>query len=147
MLMGVLAACGGSSDSAKSVDLNTVLTGVNTAFGINDMKVLSSTDDLSRYYQINADDVKSFAAEFSTDASNYTEVVLVDAKDAAAATNIKAKLDDRINKQLSDAKSYHPEQVAVIEACSTQQAGNIVYLVISDKFNDIVSNIKGALGQ
>lgn len=146
MLMGVLAACGESADnsgSASSVDLNTVMTGVNTAFGISGMKTV---DDLNRYYQIDPADVKSFAAEYSTDSSNYTEVVIVDAKDAAAAANIKAKLDERLQKQLSDAKSYHPDQVAVIEACSPQQAGNVVFLVISDKYNDIVNNIKGALG-
>ena len=150
MLMGVLAACGessGNSGSTPSVDLNTVMTGVNTAFGIGDgMKVLSTTDELKRYYQIEAEDVKSFAAEYSTDAAVYTEVVIVEANDSAAADRVKAKLDERRTKQLSDAKSYHPEQVAIIEACSTQQAGNIVYLVISDKYSDIVNNIKGALG-
>ncbi len=147
MLMGVLAACGGSSNSGASVDLNTVMTGVNTAFGMSDMKTVSSADDLNRYYQVDKNDVKSFAAEMTTNSSLYTEVVLVEAVDSAAADRVKAALDKHLSTQLSDAKSYHADQVALIESCSAQQAGNYVFLVISDKFNDIVNNIKGALGK
>lgn len=141
MMAAALTACGGS----KSVDLKTVMTGVNTAFGLNDLKTLENAEDLNRYYQINTEDVKSFAAEHSTNASVYTEVILIEAKDATAAGNIKTQLDAHLATQLGDAKSYHADQVAVLEACSTQQVGNYVFLVISDKFADIVSNIQGAL--
>ncbi len=142
MMMAALTACGGG----KAVDTKAVMETVNTQFGYTDLKVLEDTDALNRYFQINPEDVKSFAAELSTTASQYTTVVLVEAVDADAAGRVKSALDAYLATQLNTAKSYDAEQVAMIEACSAKQAGNFVYLVVSDKFADIAGVIDGAIG-
>lgn len=142
LMMAALSACGGG---AKDVNLSTVIETVNSQFGYTDLKVLEDTDALNRYYQISADDVKQFAAELSTTASQYTEVVLVEAVDADAAGRVKTQLDAHLGTQLNTAKSYDAEQVAMIEACSTKQVGNFVYLVVSDKFAEVTGVIDTAL--
>ncbi len=141
MLTAVLAGCGG----AKEVDLNSVVSNINSQFGLSGLKTLEDTTALNRYYQIDPADVKQFAGELSTTASQYTEVVIVEANDSTAAQNIKAKLDAHLDTQLNTAKSYNADQVAMIEACSTKQSGNVVYLVVSDKFGEITGVIEAAL--
>ena len=142
LMVGVLSACGGS---AKAVDLKTVMNDINSKYGLTGLKTLESVDDLNRYYTINTADVKQFDAELSTAASQYTEVVLVEANDQTAADNVKKQLETHLAGQLSNAKSYDAGQVAMIESCSVKQAGNIVYLVVSDKFSDITGAVEAAL--
>lgn len=141
LALAMLTACG----SAKEVDLKAVMNDINTQFGFSGLKTLESADDLNRYYMINTEDVKQFAAELSTAASQYTEVVLVEAVDQTASDNVKKQLEAHLNTQLSNAKSYDAEQVAMIESCSVKQSGNFVYLVVSDKFGDISGVIDAAL--
>lgn len=143
MMAAVFTACGGSS--AKNVDLSSVLGTINSQFGFEGLKTLDDTSALNRYYQIDEADVKQFAGELSTAASQYTEVVIVEANDADAAKNVADKLQAHLDSQLNTAKSYDADQVAMIEGCSVKQNGNFVYLIVSDKFNDINSVIEAAL--
>ena len=140
LVVSMLAACG-----AKEVDLKALMSDINTQYGISGLKTIDDTDNLSRYYQINADEVKQFAAEMTTAASQYTEIVLVEAKDEKAVANIAALLTAHKNAQLNNAKSYDADQVSMIEACEVKQTGNYVYLVISDQYSDIVATIEKAL--
>ena len=142
MMAAVFTACGGS---AKNVDLKSVLDTVNSQFGLEGLKSLDDAKSLNRYYTIGEDEVKQFAGELSTAASQYTEVVMVEGNDADAATKIAAALQAHLDSQLSTAKSYDADQVAMIEGCSVKQAGNYVWLVISDKASDINGVIEAAL--
>ena len=142
LLVGVLSACGGS---AKAVDLKAVMSDINSQFGLTGLKTIETVDDLNKYYTINTADVKQFAAELTTAASQYTEVILVEANDQTAADNVKKQLETHLAGQLSNAKSYDADQVAMIESCSVKQAGNIVYLVVSDKYSEITGAIEAAL--
>ena len=140
MMTAVLCACG-----AKEVDLNDVMTSVNAQLSADGLKTIEDTDGLNRYYMIGADDVKQFAAELSTTAKQYTEVILIEAKDANAASNIMTQLNAHLSTQLNTAKSYDADQVAMIESCSVKQNGNYVYLVVSDKAAEINGVIEAAL--
>lgn len=164
MMTVVLAACGNNAqntesttapadagsttapaDTGSSVDLAAVLNNVNSQFGLDGLKVLEDAKALNRYYQITEADVKQFAAELTTAASQYTEIVIVEAVDSTAAQNIKGCLDAHLDSQLNNAKSYDADQVAMIESCSTKTSGNFVYLVVSDQAAAIEGVIEGAL--
>ena len=158
MLTAVLAACGGdakdtdtdstaaaAADTGSAVDLGAVLSDINSRFGFEGLKVLEDTKALNRYYSISDADVKQFAAELTTTASQYTEVVIVEANDDASAQNVKNQLQAHLDTQLNTAKSYDADQVAMIEACSPKQKGNFVYLVVSDQQSEIDSVIEAAI--
>lgn len=136
----LLAACG-----AKTADLSAVMSDVNSQFSLSDLKTLETADDLNRYYQIDAAGVKQFAAELSTTASRYTEVILVEGTDANAAADIKTKLEAHLASQLNNAKSYDAEQVSMLEGCSVQQSGNFVWLVVSESSSAINAIVSAAL--
>lgn len=142
LVLAMFTACG----AKKNVDLNTVLNDVNSKHGLASLTKVEDTSGLNRYYKVAAEDVKQFAAELTKSASEgYTEVILIEATNADAAGKIKDLLETHRQDQLGDAKSYHPEQVNMIEACSAKTSGSFVWLVISDKQADINADIEKAL--
>ena len=141
LIAALLAACSG----AKSVDLKAVMDDVNSAYGLSGLKQIEDTDSLNRYYQIPADAVKQFAAELTTEKSNYNEVILIEAADQNAADTVTQQLNTRLNNQLSNAKSYDAEQVSMIEACEVKTNGNFVYLIVGDQHAEIEAAVEAAL--
>ena len=141
LILAICTACG----SKKSTDLKALLDEINTAYGFSDMKTVEDTDSLNRYYQVEADSVKQFAAELPASSKDFNEIILIEAVDENAAAQIKTQLDNRLRSQLSNAKSYNAEQVSMIESCETKQNGNYVYLVIGDKHAEIENTVAEAL--
>ena len=141
LMLAVLSACSKTED----VDLNKVMETVNSTYDMGELKSIDSKQELHRYYVVEEDDVKQFAAEFSAANGDYNEVILVEAVDKDAAGRINEALANHLRLQLRDAKSYHPEFVSMLKACEVQQSGNFVYLVINDRYDEIVSTISEAL--
>lgn len=140
LILSVFAAC-----NTKTVDLNAVMDNINSNYALGDLKVVEDTDGLHRYFQIEADSVKQFAAEISSSAKNYSEIILIEAVDQSAADTIKTQLETHLNLQLGNAKSYDAEQVAMLEACNVEENGNFVYLVIGDNHEGIEGIVETAL--
>ena len=141
LILALCTACG----SAKNIDLKQVMDDVNSTFNLTDMKTIDDTDSLNRYYQIGADSVKQFSAELPSSASDFNEIILIEATDSSAAADVKTQLDARLNSQLNNAKSYNAEQVSMIEACEVKENGNYVWLVIGDQHDEISAAIEAAL--
>jgi hypothetical protein len=142
LIVCTLAACGGS---AKEVVLKDIMNDINSKYGISDLKVLESASDLNRYYNIAEEDVKQFAAELTTAASQYNEVILVEAVDADAAGRVATMLNNHLDAQVNTAKSYDQDTLAMVESCKVVTKGNIVYLVIGDKADEKNKDIDAAL--
>ena len=141
LILAVFTACG----SAKSADLKALMNEINTTYGLTNMKAVEDAESLNRYYQVDPESIKQFAAELPSSSKDFNEIILIEAADETAAAQIKTLLDARLRSQLSNAKSYNAEQVAMIEGCETKQNGNYVYLVIGDKHNEIDNTIAEAL--
>lgn len=129
----MLTACSGGAD----VDLATVFDDINTQFEITDLTVIDDISKLNRYYMIEEDKVEQYAAEFSAESSVFTEIVLVEAVDEAAASEIATLLNNHYQSRLSEAKSYNPESVKMLESCSVEQNGTYVSLIIDERAQEI----------
>lgn len=142
MIVCSLAACGGDNGgSSASVVLSDLLNEINTQYGISGLKVLESASDLTRYYRIDEADVKQFAAEMSTSSSQFTEVIMVEAADSAAADRIVTQLNNHLDTQVNTAKSYSKEFLDMIESRKVEKSGSYVYLVISENADAIEKTI------
>ena len=141
LVLALFTACG----SEKTVDLKALLDDINTTYGFTDMKTVDDVESLNRYYQVDAESIKQFAAQLPASSKDFNEIILIEAVDANAAGQIKVLLDARLRSQLSSAKSYNADQVSMVEACETKQNGNYVYLVIGDKHDEINATIEEAL--
>ena len=123
----LLAGCGGA---AKSADLSAVKDSLAAQFKLDEMMALSQ-DDLLDMYGIKPDDVKQYAALIARSSTSADEILLFEARDADAASRLKAQLDKRYQAKLNEAKDYLPDEYAKIAACKVAQSGNYVSLIVS----------------
>ena len=133
LLSLVLSLCMLTACGTADVDLKTVFDDINSQFGITDLTVIEDASKLNRYYMIDESKVEQFAAEFSAESSVFTEVVLIKAVDEAAASEIATLLNNHLQSRMSEAKSYNPESVAMLEGCSVETNGVYVSLIIGEK--------------
>ena len=145
LIVGALSACGGQSGQTANVDLKGLLDSINSQYSLNDLKVLESASDLNRYYSIDESSVKQFAAELTTSASVFSEVIIIEANDSSAVSDIAAKLESHLDAQLNTAKSYTQDAVAMLESCTVAKNGNFVYLAIGDNAEGISGMIEAAI--
>ena len=102
---------------SSEVDLAALRTQILTDCGITD-SVNVETDALNNLYGITADQVASSASFNATSGAAFPqEVVMIQAVDASAASDIAAKLESRLNTIAETAASYDPTSLELAENC------------------------------
>lgn len=154
LLCSILCACSGSKTTetttsvesiSNNVDLQGILSSINSKYGLSDLKQVDEAKKLKRYYSIEEDDYNQFAAEFASDASTYNEVVIIEAKDSQTADKIATLLNNHLDSQISDAKSYSPESEEMLSKCKVSTYGNYISLVIGDDAESIQKEIEASV--
>lgn len=131
ILSAVLCACSGGKK------LSSVYDEITKQVELKDMLVLTTTDQLDKYYGIAADDVEDFAGCINSTGVDQEEIIMIKAKDDAAATRIKEALQLRYDTKLAQNKDYNPEQAEIIQNCSVEQDGLYVSMIISSNADRI----------
>ena len=159
MAAAVFAGCGGNNTSASKadtasadatsaesgVDLTAVLDKINTENNLSLEKV-DTTKKLKRYYGIEEEDVKQYAAEMDkSDTNAPVEIVLVEGVDAGAADRIESALQTRYDSVLNTYTSYTPEKVDMVKACKVTKDGKFVSLIIADNADAMVSTFQSSI--
>ena len=140
MAVAVFAGCGGS----KSADLNGALDKINSTYSLQ-LKKLESKDDLQKYYSIKPESVKQFAAEIDSNNNAPVEIIMIEATDANAATEIETALAARYNSINSQYGSYTPDKLDMVKACSVTKDGNFVSLIVAENGPEMVKVYKEAI--
>ncbi len=125
----VLAFAGCSDSSAKDVDLNEVLTKINTDYKISGMQEITDKEELCSSYRLESADVAAFAAEIEKNGLN--EIVLIKAADSDAAKRVEEKLNERLTSKSNEIASYSPENYAIIKTCEVAANGNYIRMIIA----------------
>ena len=128
LCLSIFAGCG-----AKEVNLADLMDKMNSEYSVDATKY-ETKDDMYKYYNINADDIKQFAAEVGksdTDSKN-TEVVLVEARVETALTN-------RYNSIFQQNASYSAEELDMVKNCKVTKDGNFVTMIIGEKASDMLT--------
>ena len=132
LCLSIFAGCG-----AKEVNLADLMDKMNSEYSVDATKY-ETKDDMYKYYNINADDIKQFAAEVGksdTDSKN-TEVVLVEATDSDAASRVETALTNRYNSIFQQNASYSADMV---KNCKVTKDGNFVTMIIGEKASDMLT--------
>ena len=144
-LCGLLTACGSKTETANDVDLTGFYNALAEQYGWgDDMMDLDGEmlemdeNDMLDVYGIQAADMKQFAAAVNTSGIDCDEVVLVEAKDADAASRVKEALDKRYQAKLNETENYLPDEYAVIKTCSVVMDGNYVAMIVAPNAADLV---------
>ena len=160
MAVFVLAGCG-SKDSPEVIDttngtsnlslqalenkdLSQVMNTINSAYSLS-LKTLESVGDLKKYYSINPDDVKQFAAEIDSNNNAPVEIVLVEATDSKAADSVEKALTQRYNSIVSQYTSYTPEKLDMVKACKVTKDGNYVSLIVAENGPEMLQTFRDGI--
>ena len=138
MAVSVFAGCGGGKN------LGDVLTSTNSTYNLS-LKTLESKDDLKKYYSINPDSVKQFAAEIDSNNNAPVEIVLVEAVDDSAATEIEKVLAGRYNSIISQYASYTPDKLEMVKDCKVSKDGNYVSLIVAENGPEILKTFQDSI--
>lgn len=126
------AACGGE----KTIDLAAAKEAI-----VNDLQVEGAlelpAERLEGLYGITADQVKSSACFITMGGTFPDEVVMVEAVDSSAASDIAKKLGARLEEIKSQSQNYDAENFALLEKVEVLQKGNYVALFISPKTQEM----------
>ena len=138
MAVSVFAGCGGGKN------LGDVLTSINSTYNLS-LKTLESKDDLKKYYSINPDSVKQFAAEIDSNNNAPVEIVLVEAVDDSAATEIEKVLAGRYNSIISQYASYTPDKLEMVKDCKVSKDGNYVSLIVAENGPELLKTFQDSI--
>ena len=149
LVMSISVFSGCSSSNEKAVDnfkLSSVLAKINEEYpdAVKGLTQLKETSDLTRYYEIEDDEVKDFAAEINTDSSKAAlEIVIVKTE---KTDDVKSKLNIRYQAILSQYASYSADQLKMAKEGGVETTGDYVYLVVAEDSKGIMNIIEDNLG-
>ena len=138
------ASCGGAGDSGekteapKAVDLVAIKNEMITQLNIESPIDLDN-DKLLNQYGIAAETVKSSGSFIVLTGVFPAEIIMVEAVDEAAAKDIEAKLQSRLDGLKQQSQSYDAESYAIASACEVEVEGNYVALFFSEHNEGMVS--------
>ncbi len=157
----LLAACG--QPKAAEVNIDTVVGDITAKYALSDgFLFTSSSDKLGEYldddlilgYYGDAADVPDFSKIESycvyIDESNvdvYTDVGIFKMADTSYADTFIEYLRARIDDKIAEAQMYPTRDIPTLEASVFAVYGDYVYYVCSTEVQNIVSDIRTALGQ
>lgn len=136
----LLCACGAPA-SGPSAPIGEILADILEEANISEALPVSA-DSLSSLYGISADDIDECACCVTMNGVFPDEVIIIKAKDDAAAKRIEDCLASRLSEVMIQSKSYDAESYAVAQKCHVVKNGLYLNLFISakhEKMNEVYS--------
>jgi len=147
MFICVFAGCGSSGNSdSEDVKLSSVISQINKEYpdSVEGLTELKDKSDLTRYYEIEEDEIEDFAAEINTDSSKAAlEIVIVKSDDVK---NVESKLNIRYQSILSQYASYSADQLKIAKEGGVKTSGDYAYLVVAENSDGIFEIIEDSIG-
>lgn len=150
-LMVLAAGCGSESGEdglcRQAIDAAVEKLGDNTeldttaAYGED-----TYSDNFERLYNFSQDMVSDGVIAYSASGSAADEISLVKAADSKDVSKIKKYLEARLQQRLHDFQSYMPEEAGKIENGRVVVVKQYVFLIISDRVDEIETAVKEVLG-
>lgn len=97
---------------------------------------------ISNYYGIDPEKLEEYVFSMSEDATSAETVILMKVKEETDAAGIHAALEVVREEKSGEMKDYLPAQYDIVDKSSVKTEGSYVYLVISEKADDIIRVIR-----
>lgn len=133
-LLFSVTACSGQEQ--KNADLSAVMDEMKAVLENTEMMDLTE-NDLMPQYGIDAADCKQFAVYIDSTGLKGDEIVLLQGVDEEAAARLKEKMDERYQQKENTMKDYQPEEYAMLQACSVEQQGTYVSMIVSPQHEEL----------
>lgn len=147
----ILCACSGGAGGAgghtpqSTKSLAEVFKTIRDKVDIKDFNEFNSGDSLDLFYGITAKQMDDYAGGINSTGTNQEEIVLIKAKDSAAAKEIRQALEKRYESKQAQNKNYNPKQAAMVEQCKPEQFDLYVTMIVSPHAAEITDIFKSEL--
>lgn len=135
-----------ATEPADGVDLEALKAQMLSDAGITDYIDVPAEKAVSTYGLDAAKVVSAAAFNAMTGGAFPEEVVMVQATDEAAAADVAAKLESKLDSIAQQAASYDPDSLELAENCDVVTSGVYVGLFFSQHYDAMVSAFQSAVG-
>ncbi len=122
---------------ADTTELGALKDKMIAEFGIKDPIVLDNSKLLDQY-GITEDTIASQSSFIVMTGVFPAEIIMVEAVDEAAAKDVEAKLQARLDSLKQQSQSYDADSYAIASACEVETEGNYVALFFSEHNESMV---------
>lgn len=126
-----------SESGAESSVLKTALEKVKAEVELPSDMADFDARKLKRVFGITEEQAEDFSGAICTDGLRQDEFIYIKAKDESTAKEVADKLQNDWQSKYNVIKNYDPDQVEIIESAKVETNGLYVYLVISEKADQI----------
>lgn len=102
-------------------------------------------DNFSKLYNFSIDDVCGGAIAYGSDGGSADEISIVCAADSNGTAEIRKYMEARLEQRMHDFAGYMPDEVSKIEKGRVAVMKRYVFLIISDRADEIENEIKKTL--
>lgn len=104
-----------------------------------------TTQDLKKYYGLNANDYDGIMLYIPDDVMSVNEILVVKLKDKSQAETVEKAAEKRLSTQKSSFEGYGAKQTKLINSAVLDDRGNYVILVISEDADAIYAAFKKSI--
>ncbi len=141
LLILLLPACG--SAAGGDADLSALYAQMEEKFALPAMSALSERQ-LERYYGIDTAACPQLVVMQCDDGLRVDEIWLIQAADEAAAEQLLALAQSRLDQLAAETENYLPDQYAVVRDSRALRVGSYVALLISPDAAEMEELFRGA---
>lgn len=129
-----LVGCG---EKKESLPVKDIFAKINTEVSFPSPMMEMDAEYTENQFGFNLDDFEEYVFAKSEDILLAEYVIIFKAKEEKNAENVKDKLEKFLAEQTNLFASYVPEQKAILENGFVEKKGCYVYLVSSEKVNEV----------
>lgn len=128
-------------EGTKDVPVKTIKESIMKATTEDGMKK-GTTQDLKRYYGLNANDYDGVMLYIPDDVMSVNEILVIKLKNKAQAEAVEEAANARLEQQRSSFEGYGAVQTRLINSAVLDSRGHYVFLVISENADQIYEAYK-----
>ncbi|EKY24430.1 DUF4358 domain-containing protein [Clostridium celatum] len=126
----------------KTADMDAIRNDLDKYYTNQDLVEVGDKKRLSNLYYINENEVEDFVSYTPRTNMDVEEVLVLKVNENKNVSEIKEKINKRLQKQGESFKNYRPEKYKVIEDAILEQEGQYLIFIVSENSSAVKKIIK-----
>ena len=127
--------------SVKTADMAKIKSDLAETINLDFVNV-GDEKTLKNLYYINKNDIEDFISYAPKSNMEVEEILVLKTKEGTDISEIKSKIDKRLQKQGESFKNYRPEKYNIIENAVLEEEGQYLIFIVSENASAIKKIIK-----
>lgn len=133
-----------SREGNNTASVDTIEKNITKAVSVKGMKK-GTTQDLKKYYGLNANDYDGTMLYIPDDVMSVNEILVVKVKDESQVEAVEAAVEGRLSTQKKSFEEYGVEQTKLLKSAIEESKGYYVLLAVSKDADSIDAAFKKSI--